>query len=143
MQRDKTFCDVNSDLLQETAHCAESIQTSGTFLKAVTLRINKTVTPLLAELIASLDRNGNLMLSLLNDETPKCLSDLWLEILQDERVFVLQYEDTVSPETLTPRMKVPMLNDGAGGKYFKASFPFSWIIDQCSSQILVESKRLG
>ena len=143
MQQNEATSDVNSDWLQETAHCDESIQTSGTFLKAVTLRINKTLTPLLAELIASLDRNGNLMLSLLNDETPKCLSDLWLEILQDERVFVLQYEDTVSPETLTPRMKVPMLNDGAGGKYFKASFPFSWIIDQCSSQILVESKRLG
>ena len=134
---------MNSDWLQETAHCTESIQTSGTFLKAVTHRINNIIAPLLAELIASVDRNGNLMLFLVNDKTTKCLSDLWFEIFQDERVFVLRYEDTVSPETLSPRARVPVLNNGAGGKYFKASFPFSWIIDQCSFQILTESKKLG
>ena len=142
MQQDEYSGDANSDWLQETAHCAESIQTCGTFLKAVTLHINNIIAPLLAELIAIIDRNGNLVLSLLSDETP-CLSNLWLEILKDERVLVLQYKDMISPQTLSPRMRVPVLNDGVGGKYFKASFPFSWIIDQCSSQILAETKKIG
>ena len=55
---------------------------------------------------------------------------------------MLQYKDIVSPHTLLPRRRVPVLSDGAGGQYFKAHFPFSSMIYQLTSQILSESKNL-
>ena len=135
--------DINCDWLLHTANCGEDIQSSGTFRKAVNLRINNTITPLLSELIACLDRNGNLELALCNEEVPECLFNLWQDIFRDDRLFVLQYKDTVSPHTLLPRRRVPVLSDGAGGKYFKAHFPFSWLINQCASQVFSEIKNLS
>ena len=135
--------DINCDWLLQTANCGEDIQSSGTFRKAVNLRINNTITPLLSELIACLDRNGNLELALCNEEVPECLFNLWQDIFRDDRLFVLQYKDTVSPHTLLPRRRVPVLSDGAGGKYFKAHFPFSWLINQCASQVFSEIKNLS
>ena len=134
--------DINCDWLLHTANCGEDIQSSGTFRKAVNLRINSTITPLLSELIACLDRNGNLELALCNEEVPECLFNLWQDIFRDDRLFVLQYKDTVSPHTLLPRRRVPVLSDGAGGKYFKAHFPFSWLINQCASQVLSNIRSL-
>ena len=132
---------LNTDWLLRTANCGEDIQSSGTFRKAINLRINNTITPLLAELIACLDRNGNLELALYNESIPKCLFNLWQDIFRDERLLVLQYKDIVSPHTLLPRRRVPVLSDGAGGRYFKAHFPFSWMINQFTSQILSEFKN--
>ncbi|KAI6655769.1 E3 ubiquitin-protein ligase [Oopsacas minuta] len=120
--------DTNTDWLLQTANCGEDIQSSGTFRKAVNLRINNTITPLIAELIACLDRNGNLELALYNEEEPECLFNLWHDIFRDERLLVLQYKDTISPNTLQPRRRVPVLSDGAGGQYFECSFPFSFFI---------------
>ena len=127
--------------LHQTANCGGDIQSSGTFHKAVNLKINKAITPLLAELLALLDRNGNLELALPNEAVPTCLVNLWHEIFRDPLLLVLKYKDIVSPVTMCPRVRVPVLNDGAGGKYFKAHFPFSWLINQISSQLLIESKR--
>ena len=131
------------DWLLQTANCGEDIQSSGTFRKAVNLRINNTIAPLLSELIACVDRNGNLELALCNEQVPECLLDLWQDIFRDERLLVLQYRDTVSPHTLLPRRRVPVLSDGAGGKYFKAHFPFSWLINECASHVLSEIKNLS
>ena len=83
-----------TEWLQDTAHCIEFILLSGTFRKAVNLRINNTVIPLLAELIACLDRNGNLELALHNNSVPECLSNLWHDISKDETLIVLHYQDT-------------------------------------------------
>ena len=120
--------DINCDWLLQTANCGEDIQSSGTFRKAVNLRINSTITPLLSELIACLDRNGNLELALCNEEVPECLFNLWQDIFRDDRLFVLQYKDTVSLHNLSSRRRVPVLSDGAGGKYFESKFPFSFFI---------------
>ena len=129
------------DWLHQTANCGGDIQSSGTFHKAVNLKINKAITPLLAELLALLDRNGNLELALSNEAVPTCLVDLWHEIFRDPLLLVLKYKDILSPTTMCPRVRVPVLNDGAGSRYFKAHFPFSWLINQISSQLLVEKKR--
>ena len=134
--------DLNNDWLLQTANCGEDIQSSGTFRKAINLRINNTITPLLAELIALLDRNGNLDLALHNEELPECLFNLWQDIFRDERLLVLQYKDIISPHTLLPRRRVPVLSDGTDGEYFKAHFPFSWMVNQFTSQILFETKNL-
>ena len=135
--------DFQPNWLQDTAYCVEFILLSGTFRKAVNLRINNTIIPLLAELIACLDRNGNLELALCNTNVPECLSNLWHDISKDESLLVLHYNDTVSPNTFQPRKRVPVLSDGAGGQYFKAYFPFSWIICKISEQLLAETRNLG
>ena len=129
--------------LEDTAYCVEFILLSGTFRKAVNLRINNTIIHLLAELIACLDRNGNLELALCNTNVPECLSNLWHDISKDGSLLVLHYNDTVSPNTFQPRKRVPVLSDGAGEQYFKAHFPFSWIICKISNQLLAETKNLG
>ena len=119
---------ISCDWLLQTANCGEDIQSSGTFRKAVNLRINNTIAPLLSELIACLDRNGNLELALCNEQVPECLLNLWQDIFRDERLLVLQYRDIISPHNLLPRRRVPVLSDGAGGKYFESRFPFSFQI---------------
>ena len=129
------------DWLHQTANCGGDIQSSGTFHKAVNLKINKAVTPLLAELLALLDRNGNLELALSDEAVPTCLVNLWHKIFRDPLLLVLKYQDIVSPVTMCPRVRVPVLNDGAGGRYFKAHFPFSWLINLISSQLLMETRR--
>ncbi|KAI6647030.1 E3 ubiquitin-protein ligase [Oopsacas minuta] len=135
--------DTNTDWLLQTANCGEDIRSSGTFRKAVNLHINSTITPLIAELIACIDRNGNLELALYNEEVPECMFNLWHDIFRDERLLVLQYKDTISPNTLLPRRRVPVLSDGAGGEYFKAHFPFSWLINQFTSQMLSKTRKLA
>ncbi|KAI6647050.1 E3 ubiquitin-protein ligase [Oopsacas minuta] len=135
--------DTNTNWLQQTANCVEDIQSSGTFRKAVNLRINSAITPLIAELIACIDRNGNLELALYNEKVPECLFNLWYDIFRDERLLMLQYKDTISPNTLLPRRRVPVLSDGGGGEYFKAQFPFSWLINQRLAQLSSETKILS
>ena len=136
-QHDSSFED-GLDWIHQTANCGEGIQSSGTFRKAVSLRINNAITPLLSELLALLDRNSNLELALSEKGLPANLVDLWHSIFRDPEVLVLKYRDVVSPSTMCPRVRVPVLNDGAGGKYFKAHFPFSWLINQCCSQLFAE-----
>ncbi|KAI6654220.1 hypothetical protein LOD99_11454, partial [Oopsacas minuta] len=77
------------------------------------------------------------------EKVPECLFNLWYDIFRDERLLVLQYKDTISPNTLLPRRRVPLFSDGAGGEYFKAQFPFSWLISQLLSQLLKETKILS
>ena len=131
-----------TEWLQDTAHCIEFILLSGTFRKAVNLRINNTVIPLLAELIACLDRNGNLELALHNNSVPECLSNLWHDISKDETLIVLHYQDTISPNTPQQRRRVPVLSDGVGGQYFKVHFPFSWIIYKISDQLVADNTEI-
>ena len=134
--------DTECDWLQRTANCGEDIQSSGTFRKAVNLRINKTITPLLAELIALLDRNGNLELGLIQENVPPCIHNIWQAIFNDERLLVLTYKDILSSTTLRPRVRVPVLSDGSGGQFFKATFPFSWMIMRMTSDLLKDSRNM-
>ena len=130
------------DWLLHTANCGEVLHSSGTFHKAVDLHIDSIITPLLSELIASVDRNGNLELALYKDNLPQCLFKLWQDIFKEEFLQVLQYKDSISSDTLLPRRKVPIINDGVGGIFFKANFPFSWLIQETTSKLMYEIKNL-
>ncbi|KAI6652351.1 E3 ubiquitin-protein ligase [Oopsacas minuta] len=141
-RHDSTY-ETNIDWLRQTANCGEDIQSSGTFRKAVNLRINNAIIPLLAELIAVMDRNGNLELALNNQDVPVSLVNLWYDIFRDDLLLVLKYKDIMSLNTLQPRIRVPVLNDGASGNYFTAHFPFSWLVNQCASDVLSQTKNLA
>ena len=125
----------------QIANRIEDIQSCGTFRKAINFQINDTITPLLSELIALLDRNANLELTTYYDSIPKCYYDLWYHILLDVQLCVLRYKDMVSSTTWLPRTSVPVLSDGAGGKFFKANFPFSWLVQEVTSSIHVQAKQ--
>ena len=134
--------DTNHHWILQIANRTEVIQSCGTFRKAINLHINNTITPLLSELIALLDRNANLELAIYFESIPECFYELWYQILLDEKLCVLRYNDMVSSTTLLPRTRVPVLSDGAGGKFFKANFPFSWLVQEVTSSIHVQEKFL-
>lgn len=125
----------------QIANCTEDIQSCGTFRKTINFRINNTITPLLSELIALLDRNANLELAIYFESIPECYYELWYHILLDEQLCVLRYKDMVSSTTLLPRTRVPVLSDGAGGKFFKANFPFSWLVQEVTSSIHMQEQE--
>ena len=118
-----TSCD---DWLLKIAECERDIQSSGTFRKAVNLHINSAIIPLLSELLALLDRNGNLELNARDHS----LYNIWHDIFRNEELFTLSYKDTISPTTQLPRRRVPILSDGPGGKFFQVKFPFSFLIQE-------------
>ncbi|KAI6655773.1 E3 ubiquitin-protein ligase [Oopsacas minuta] len=135
--------DSSYDWILQTANCGEDIKSCGTFHKAVNLRINSTITPLLSELIAFIDRNANFELAVQDEKVSRCYYDLWCDIFKDEQLLVFQYADTISSNTFLPRRKVPVLSDGAGGKFFRANFPFSWLIQENCSLLMSKAKNLA
>ena len=129
--------------LQKIANCQDVIKSSGTFRKAVNLSISKIITPLFSELIALLDRDGNLMLGIRTKDIPNCITNLWHAIFNDESLLVLNYKDIVSLETMLPHTRVAVLNNGVCGNFFQASFPFSWIINQMTSDLFKETTQMN
>ena len=120
--------DSNPDWIQLIANCRDNLQSSGTFRKAVNLYINEVVTPILSELIAYMDRNGNL--DLFNDEKDEYLTKIWRDLFVDEDIFVTHFGSI-----LLPRRRVPVISDGLGGKFFQVKFPFSFFIQEDTTNL--------
>ena len=126
----------NCSWLLRIANCESDIQSSGTFRKAVSLGIDCAITPLLSELLAQLDRNGNLELALFDvDAEDHSLYNIWQDIFRNEELFTLSYKDTISPTTQLPRRRVPVLSDGPGGRFFQVKFPFSFLIQELMNNL--------
>ena len=90
-----------------------------------------------------MDRNGNLELCMnLDSRSQPNLYSLWYEIFSDERILMLKYQDFLSYKTLLPRLRVPVISDGAGNIFFQAQFPFSWLIYQKLNELNQQSTRL-
>ena len=136
-ERSKYSSNTDQDWLLKLASCEIDIQSSATFRKVVNLHINSIVIPLVSELLAILDRNGNLSLASYNDAEPpnNCLYTIWQDIFRNEELFVLSYYDTISPTTKLPRRRVPVLSNGPGGMFFKANFPFSFLIQESTDNL--------
>ena len=136
--KEQSECSPNTscDWLLKIAECERDIQSSGTFRKAVNLHINSAIIPLLSELLARLDRNGNLELAFFNvNARDHSLNNIWQDIFRNEELFTLSYKDTISPTTQLPRRRVPILSDGPGGKFFQIEFPFSFLIQEFMNKL--------
>ena len=120
--------DMSPDWIQHIANCRDNLQSSGTFRKAVNLYINSVVTPILSELIAYMDRNGNL--ELLNNEKDEFFTQIWQDLFLNEEIFVTHYGST-----LLPRRRVPVISDGLGGRFFQVKFPFSFLIQDDTEKL--------
>ncbi|XP_077980160.1 E3 ubiquitin-protein ligase rnf213-alpha-like [Glandiceps talaboti] len=105
----------------------QRIQINGTFRRAIWQSLVKTVTPLLAEIIAFCDRDDNL--DLIYQSPSDCwLHKLWLEILLNPRLTELKYESLLSPVRETARETIPVISSSVNKMYFTCQCPFSWLI---------------
>lgn len=95
------------------------LQFGGTFTNVLTRRIDEILTPILAEIIASIDFNYNL--DLLRDhhvrDTP--IHTLWISMFE-----TYEYKEVGA----NPRDQVPGVGGHLSENVFKCQFPFSWII---------------
>ncbi|RMX46188.1 hypothetical protein pdam_00007847 [Pocillopora damicornis] len=125
--------------LQSEALSGTGVQEWGTFRKALLQRVFSVVVPILAEIIALADRDGNLDL-LKNDNT--WVPRLWLKILADRNISELSYSDMISPATNAVRERVQVIGSGAGGHHFSRRFPFSFIIKQRVEKLLKDASSV-
>ena len=108
---------------------ARNLQHGGTFRNALSRKVDEVVTPIFAEIIASVDRNYNLdLIDPKNENSP--ISKFWLSIFSDSSIMQFNYRDMV-----TPREQVPGVGGRKTGEDFKCELPFSWLIyDAVDSQ---------
>ena len=118
--------------IKEATSCWDIIQASGSFQKALVTYIYRQITPILAELLTLLDRNGNLLLYRTQDNYPVKLNEFW-EILFSNDIFLFSIENSIHGRAVNKR--IPMSNDGADGHFFQALFPFSWLISKTVSEL--------
>ena len=120
-----------------------SLQAGGTFRRALWLRVLNTVTPILAEIIAFLDRNCNL--KLISDAAAgksSWLSDLWLDIFNSSLVRRHRF-DFMSPVQCEVSQKVRVYSSGFRDHLFQAKFPFSFLVKLELDGLLLEAKRMA
>ena len=108
---------------------ARNLQHGGTFRNVLSRKVDEVVTPIFAEIIASVDRNYNL--DLINPKDGDLsISKFWLRIFSDSSIMQFNYRDMV-----TPREQVPGVGGRKTGEDFKCELPFSWLIyDAVDSQ---------
>lgn len=122
--------------LHSEALSGTGVQEWGTFRKALWKRIYSAVVPILAEIIAFADRDGNLDLMKGGNIW---VSTLWLKIMIDPKISELSYSKMISPVTNSVRERVQVIGSGAGGHSFQCLFPFSFIVKQRIDKMLKDA----
>ena len=89
---------------------------------------------MLSEVIAFCDQNHNLDVL---REGKEWKTRLWLTMISDEVIAPLTYDSFISPISHKLRERVRVLSSGAGHQ-FKAKFPFSWIVKDMVSVLLLQ-----
>ena len=121
-----------------------SIQAGGTFRHSLWLKIVNVVTPILAELIAFVDVDSNLLLL---QETAHGVShwigELWLKLFASFQLTPLRYEEFLSPTQQEPRHRVLVKGSGHHDHVFQANFPFSRLIKNEVDGMIEEARLLA
>jgi hypothetical protein len=126
-----------------TSEALESsgLQESGTYRKALWRRIQNAVVPILSELIAYMDRDGNL--ELLETGIP-WLTELWIKIFNDEELTQLNYESFfVTDDDRQVRSHVPVTSSGRDAHFFQCRFPFSWLLKEKIDSMWTQAKGVA
>ena len=114
-EREEVYQD--DDWVMKEAMNLHNLQARGTLMNVLTRKLDDTIVPCLAEIIAFLDRNCNL--SLLQTE-PTPLSQFWLRIFASKRA-----EESLKFSVLTSNQKILMIDEN-----FTCEFPFSWMVKE-------------
>ena len=107
----------DDDWVLKEAMNMHNLQTGGTFMNALTRKLDDIITPCLAEIIAFVDRHHNL--SLLQPKamhTPR--SQFWLKMFASKRV-----EEALSFTDMVGGQKAEI-----GDENVACEFPFSWLV---------------
>ena len=106
-------------------------QISGTFRNALSRRLDKILLPILAKIIALIDKNFNLTIIHENRDSKKIsspIAKLWLEIFSERSLCRISYEDIFSTNNVSKTKKwVPGIGVTLSDQFYKCTFPFSWI----------------
>ena len=126
----------------ETEARSSVVQETGTFKKALWRRFQFVVAPVLAEVIAYVDRDGNLELAASEDSW---IINLWLKILKDSSVTYLHYNDFIFQEgdASVVRSKVPVLKSGYHSHSFQCSLPFSWLLKERIDELYRDARSVA
>ena len=119
-----------------------TVNENGAFKKALWRRFQYFVAPILAEVIAYVDHDGNLELAVSKDPW---ISNLWLNVLEDNSFATINYGMFMTGEedVNVVRSKVPVLKSGYRGHVFQCRFPFSWILKERIDELYREAKSIA
>ena len=110
------------------------------YRKALWQRVYSAVIPILSEVIAYVDRDGNLELAC-NDLN--WISRFWLAVLQSVSVTVMHYDWFLSPKEKVIRERVQMTTSGYARHSFQCQFPFSWIVKERIDSIWRDASNIS
>ena len=106
-------------------------QISGTFRNALSRRLDKILLPILAKIIALIDKNFNLTIIHKHRDNIKILSPiarLWLEIFSERTLCRISYEDIFTTNNVAKAKKwIPGIGATLSDRFYECQFPFSWI----------------
>lgn len=106
-------------------------QISGTFRNALSRRLDKILLPILAKIIALIDKNYNLTIIHEHRDSKKIsspIAKLWLEIFSERTLCKIAYEDIFTTDNVAKTKKwVPGIGASLSDHFYKCNFPFSWI----------------
>ena len=124
--------------------CKEALkhsQISGTFRNALSRRLDKILLPILAKVIALIDKNFNLTIIHEHRDSKKIsspIAKLWLEMFSEQTLCKLSYEDVLTDNNVTQTKKwVTGIGASLSDHFYKCTFPFSWI---CREVINVQKR---
>lgn len=126
----------------ETEALSGTMQETGTFKKALWRRFQSFVAPILSEVIAYVDRDGNLELA---DSEDNWVVQLWLKTLQDSSLTELRFADFILEEggASVVRSKVPVLKSGYRSHSFLCKFPFSWLLKERMDELCKDARNIA
>lgn len=140
-EKDQRTTNQGNDWLQAEA-MSRTVHETGTFKKALWRRFQSVVAPILAEVIAYVDRDGNLELAASGDTW---VFNLWLKIFGDSSLSELSFESFMSQEggISVVRSKVPVSKSGYRLHAFQSKFPFSWLLKERIDELYREARSIA
>eukprot|EP00731_Ephydatia_muelleri_P007093 Em0003g1341a len=121
---------VNETFL-DVARSRRQLQQGGTLRNTLIRKIDNTIIPIFAHIIAVTNQYDNLTLFHTNDEC-SAIAQLWLAIFGDPQIVQFKYADIVAAKEH---------NDGKGVAQFQCQFPFFWLVKETIDSNHESSKK--
>ncbi|XP_078382607.1 E3 ubiquitin-protein ligase rnf213-alpha-like isoform X3 [Oculina patagonica] len=138
-EKDQRAANGGNEWLQTEA-LSPTVHETGTFKKALWHRYQSVVAPILAEVIAYVDRDGNLELVASEDTW---MFNLWLRVFRDSYLSELSYESFQEGDVPAVRNKVPVLKSGHRSHAFQCRFPFSWLLKERIDELYRDARSIA
>ena len=138
-ERDQRTTNEGNEWLQTEA-LSRTVHETGTFKKALWRRFQSVVAPILAEVIAYVDRDGNLELAASEDTW---VFNLWLKVFRESSLSELSYASFQEGDDPVVRNKVPIAKSGYRSHAFQCRFPFSWLLKDRIDELHREARSIA